>query len=425
MHRVSLAVMLALSLVVVTPVGAEPRGPGLARLQGDIAAARTEVERLHAMVERQSAAHEQLVERIVRFRAMSMPRFTIEALQRSARAMAEALDRLQAKEREARARLDRVTARARRIVQARLAALEAARPESKAARLRWIDDQARLLAFLATLEPGAGTLPRIPDASPGPTDGPEELSELADELSDVRDRYQDHAKELARKIAELERRRRLLKMAEEITRDQGLFDESMRYRKVGVVTKTNAPEAGVDRGAAPGRDGSSGAEVQHGGGREASLDDSPAPDDGDHGAGEQNGPAAVPGGGPGEPEAGGSEGEDGADGWFGGDQGEEGGQGISEVGQGGDSAAEAEEVPSVEAPGLEGGGGGLTVHLTDDPGAEIGAFGDDHLDDLDLEHQIELLRRKEAMARHKVEELDTKVEELERRAEAMRQEEGL
>jgi phage shock protein A len=193
--------------------------------------------------------------------------------------MADELAALQRKVDLARQGRSRAERELKTAIRARMRALEQAPPQTATDRPAWLEEQARLAARLARLEPRlAGALPTIPRTELRPSDGPEELRELADELADVRERYMGHADALARSIAELRRRRRLLKLSDDLEREESLFDESMRFRSLRRVASARATTPG-SQAAEPGADRASEADPGKTGPAEAA---SPLPDDGGH-----------------------------------------------------------------------------------------------------------------------------------------------
>ncbi len=242
-----------LALAALLGIGAlAPARSALAQVEANASSRRSTAEALAADAQRQvstleselrrrSALHEALVQRLEDFRGKPIQAFRLAALQAQARALADEVASLETRLRQARA--DRSAAH--RLLEA---ALEehlrglAAQGASVAGpqRRAWLREQEETVARLEVLrrESSAGRVPRLPEAASGLSGSaaPEDLREQADELADLRERYLRHTQDLERRIASLREQQRLVKLARDLAREEGLFDEAMRYRKLGRAT---------------------------------------------------------------------------------------------------------------------------------------------------------------------------------------------
>lgn len=255
----------------------------LQKAQGRLAAIRAEQRS-------KAALHGRLVARIEELKRGPIQAFRLEALQRSARAMAEEQVALQHEAEQSEQEVLQRRTELRDLVQQRLRDLEAQPPDDPDAKLGWVKRQEELLGLLQQLQPaGAATpLPAVPPSEYSAADGPEELQEMADELADIGEQYLARAAALAQRIGELLKQQRLTKLAQDLAREEGLFDEAVRYRKVGRLTLVQRQagqggHAGSSEGSGSGDGGGNGTGVSSGGGGIGSGNDPGEPSGGQHG----------------------------------------------------------------------------------------------------------------------------------------------
>ncbi|MCA9539701.1 MAG: hypothetical protein KC620_12480, partial [Myxococcales bacterium] len=197
----------------------------------------------------------------------------LDARLKDARALAERLGALDREVRDANAQVEQTRESLRDHLDAELAHLRLTLAEADAADRRAIFEAMRALVdergALAAAAPApstvTATLPTPPDdemASPG------ELRELADEAGDHAEQVRRQLDTLEERLGALEERRRLVRAALAFQRDDSLFGQDERNRRLARRTEgigTAAPVAG----------GQNRGDNAGGGGEVAALDDAP------------------------------------------------------------------------------------------------------------------------------------------------------
>jgi len=203
---------------------------------------------LRGELRKKQELHAHLAARIEELKEGPVQSFRLEALQRNARAMADEVRMLQQSLVTAQEAVRQARTRLATTVRQRLAALERQAPREPERRLAWVERQEELLGLLQQYEPVAASaaLPVVPTGQIRSTDGPEELREAADELADVGEKYLGHAASLARRIQEVLKQERLARLADDLARQEGLFDDAVRYRKVSRVTMVPSATSGKE-----------------------------------------------------------------------------------------------------------------------------------------------------------------------------------
>ena len=459
------APLLAAALVLAPSTQAKADDDVQAWLAEQQAPLQTATERRDARqtaLQRKQALHKRLTEQIEGLRERGVSGYRLEALQRHARSLSEEVRELQGKLASAQTELARAVGVVRTSTRARLEELEKQSPEETQRRRAWIAEQQLLLGLLRTVEPRASVaplVPEVPNAQGAPTDGPDELRELADELADVREGFLTHAEALRRRIETLQEQQRLVKLAADLEREEGLFDESFRYRTTGRTRVVRRPAAGGAQG--EGKEGesedppagasgaASGQGEQGGQGGEAIAeqpqpgpdgDDSDGtPDDGTRGGGgwgegrdEDPAPPAVP-----------ADGEGGYNDHAAAEQdpGDDDGDSADMPGNGSFLGGELSgDVAAADQPGMagdgdvmrgapvDGTGGGmveeLQVDLHEDLDPNLGIAGPSSLDGLDVATQLRVLKTRQRKAEEKARRLRRRLEELRSRASELERKEG-
>ncbi|MBM4321552.1 MAG: hypothetical protein FJ125_16820 [Deltaproteobacteria bacterium] len=194
MRRAIPLLLAALLLARVAPALADLPDE-LARTQRTLEAAEQRLAGGRTELQRRAAMHDHLVARIEELKRGPIQSFRLEALQRSARTMAEERSMLQQRVTQAEQEIVRLRSLLQQRAQQQLSSLQARQPDDAGDKLRWMQQQQELLALLRRLEPQGGieTLPTMPQGVVRSSDGPEELRELADEMADVAEKYMAHA----------------------------------------------------------------------------------------------------------------------------------------------------------------------------------------------------------------------------------------
>lgn len=281
-----------------------------------------------------------------------------------------------------------------------------------------IDERARLLSAEAADAPDTDVaLPAIDDDE---ASSPDELRELADETRDNAEKVGAHLAALEARLDALRARRRLLRAAMAFRRDDALFAEDERGRR---VLRGEAPQGAAvgrpGRGAEP--DGEDPGEASGGGGAPVAVgDDGPAaPNRGGAPDAPEGAGADAPGAGDEAPQAG-AGGEDDGDG-FSGDQ----DNGAADPTAGGvfdpSPPAAPDPAPSapapVEDPGAPTGGGAIVFEDAFDPALLAG-----EVDDLSpgaVSAQIQAVEARRNALEAARRQLDDRRRALEDRAEAL------
>jgi len=465
-------VLVAVALLgVVTATGSGPAQAAetqsvqawLAQQQAPLKAAAERRNAQRRELRSKQALHERLAARIAGMRKQGLSGYRLEALQRHARSLAEEVAQLQRRAAEADEALASVVARVHAATRSRLDAVERRSPETPDKRRGWIEEQRLLLSLLRAVEPKASAplLPSVPTGQASPTDGPEELRELADELADVRETYLSHAAALRRRIETLQEQQRLVKLAADLEREEGLFDESYRYRTTGrarVVQRPSSRENAGDDGrggkeddtpaAAPEGETGGGSELAGGRGQPTEGEDPNAADPG----GDDRGAGGGQGWGPddeAEPPATPAEADGPGDGAYNGDM-DEGGDPMPEDDGDGDLPGDATgfagagelsaEVAEPAEPGsaaamdvmraapAEQGGPAMVEELQfdlhEEPDSSLSIGGPSGLEDLDVATQLQLLQSRRRQAREQARRLERRMRELRREASDLEHREG-
>lgn len=259
----------------------------ISEAQQSVQEVRHELGRLGVEFERKEAMHQRLVERIEDFKGTPIQTLRLESLQRHAQALARERARLMQRIEDAEARLRKTLGDLAEEIERRLRHLESGEPKEPAARMSWVAQQQELLSFLRRIQSSEflPALPSIPLAELRPSDGPEELREMADELADISEKYMAHVAAIEQRITELRKRRRLVKLAEDLVREEGLFDESMRYRKLARVRPSRSSDEDGNQGSSYAGGATGRSEGDAAGGKTA--EEQPAGGDESPGVGEQ------------------------------------------------------------------------------------------------------------------------------------------